>query len=76
MGHRHTSHLTLKVTVASNGLRVVSNFHEAKKNSPVLSLLTIVVAMDSSNGNTPMSEDMNKPPEGLVRPPKDIQGDS
>ncbi|KAJ5930647.1 hypothetical protein N7466_006140 [Penicillium verhagenii] len=29
--------------------------------------------MDSSNGNTPLPEDMNKPPEGLVRPPKDIQ---
>ncbi|KAJ5152981.1 uncharacterized protein N7482_009459 [Penicillium canariense] len=29
--------------------------------------------MESSNGNTPLPEDMNKPPEGLVLPPKDIR---
>ncbi|KAJ6032319.1 hypothetical protein N7540_003051 [Penicillium herquei] len=29
--------------------------------------------MDSSNGNTPLPEDVNKPPEGLVLPPKDIR---
>jgi splicing factor 3A subunit 1 len=32
--------------------------------------------MDTPNGNTPVSEDMNKPPEGLVLPPKDIRGSS
>ncbi|KAJ5819811.1 splicing factor 3a subunit 1 [Penicillium riverlandense] len=26
-----------------------------------------------SNGNTPLPEDMNKPPEGMVLPPKDIK---
>lgn len=30
--------------------------------------------MESSNGNTPLPEDMNKPPEGVVVPPKDIRG--
>ncbi|OQE29645.1 hypothetical protein PENSTE_c002G02032 [Penicillium steckii] len=29
--------------------------------------------MESSNGNTPLPEDMNKPPEGVVVPPKDIR---
>ncbi|KAJ5288541.1 hypothetical protein N7478_001571 [Penicillium angulare] len=29
--------------------------------------------MDTSNGNTPLPEDINKPPEGLVLPPKDIR---
>ncbi|OQD76814.1 hypothetical protein PENDEC_c003G06656 [Penicillium decumbens] len=29
--------------------------------------------MDTSNGNTPLPEDLNKPPEGLVLPPKDIR---
>lgn len=32
--------------------------------------------MESSNGNTPLPEDMNKVPEGLVLPPKDIRGSS
>lgn len=30
--------------------------------------------MESSNGNTPLPEDMNKAPEGMVLPPKDIRG--
>lgn len=30
--------------------------------------------MESSNGNTPLPEDMSKPPEGMVLPPKDIRG--
>ncbi|KAJ5594477.1 uncharacterized protein N7459_000685 [Penicillium hispanicum] len=29
--------------------------------------------MESSNGSTPLPEEMNKPPEGLVLPPKDIR---
>ncbi|KAJ5613541.1 hypothetical protein N7528_007195 [Penicillium herquei] len=29
--------------------------------------------MDSSNGSTPFPEDVSKPPEGLVLPPKDIR---
>ncbi|KAJ6111712.1 hypothetical protein N7523_007773 [Penicillium sp. IBT 18751x] len=29
--------------------------------------------MDTSNGNTPLPEDMTKPPEGMVLPPKDIR---
>ncbi|KAJ5114693.1 hypothetical protein NUU61_000452 [Penicillium alfredii] len=29
--------------------------------------------MESSNGNTPLPEDTNKPPEGVVLPPKDIR---
>lgn len=27
-----------------------------------------------SNGTTPLPEDTNKPPEGVVLPPKDIRG--
>jgi splicing factor 3A subunit 1 len=30
--------------------------------------------MESSNGNTPLPEELNKPPEGIVLPPKDIRG--
>lgn len=33
-----------------------------------------IAAMDTSNGNTPLPEDMTKAPEGLVLPPKDIRG--
>ncbi|KAJ5668046.1 uncharacterized protein N7477_006616 [Penicillium maclennaniae] len=32
-----------------------------------------IAAMDTSNGNTPLPEDMTKPPEGMVLPPKDIR---
>lgn len=34
----------------------------------------IPVTMESSNGNTPLVDDMNGPPEGVVVPPKDIRG--
>jgi splicing factor 3A subunit 1 len=30
--------------------------------------------MEPSNGNTPLPEDTNKAPEGVVVPPKDIRG--
>lgn len=30
--------------------------------------------MESSNGSTPLPEELNKPPEGVVLPPRDIRG--
>jgi hypothetical protein len=44
-----------------------------EKKDLVLPNLPRPAAMES-NGNTPLPEDMNKPPEGMVLPPKDIKG--
>ena len=30
--------------------------------------------MESSNGNVALPEEVSKPPEGIVLPPKDIRG--
>lgn len=46
-----------------------------EKKDLVLLHLPRPAAMES-NGNTPLPEDMNKPPEGMVLPPKDIKGAS
>lgn len=69
---------TVAVIVASVGLC----HHISSRSAPVEKrkrpswhpLPSIVVNMESSNGNTPLPEDMNKPPEGVVVPPKDIRG--